>query len=77
MRFFKPSKGLIFKPGHVSARRDRVFFFNAGGRMKKDELERRYKVCKAMAEVCKKRKEFYLEKFYRNAAKGFLIKLEK
>ena len=45
--------------------------------MKKDELERRYKVCKAMAEVCKKRKEFYLEKFYRNAAKGFLIKLER
>lgn len=51
-------------------------FFNAGGRMKKDQkyYEKQRNSCKAMAVVCHKRKEYHLEQFYLKAAIGFELK---
>ena len=45
--------------------------------MEKEKLEKQYKVCKAMATACRAKKDFLLEKFYRNAAEGFKAKMLK
>lgn len=43
--------------------------------MDKEYLQKRINYCKAMAKVCEKRQEFYLQQFYINAQTGYMLKL--